>query len=169
MPHEKNTVHMAGHIAYIALYSLLIIFTILFYNWANSEVLLYPGWIFLALGISILLLATSSRKKGYASETKVANKNLVESRMYAFVSHPGFLGHILVIFALILLGQRWPNLVIGATMIVLLYLAMIREEKMNIEKFGDEYERYMQKVPRINLLAGIIRQMRYKKGNERGR
>lgn len=164
MPHEKNTIHIAGHIAYVALYGLLIIFCILFYNWANLEILLYPGWIILAFGIVFLLLAGRSRKKGRISEGKGISKEiLVESGIYAFVRHPGFLGHILIIFALILIAQQWFSLVIGATLIVLLCLAMIEEEKRNIEKFDDGYKDYMQRVPRMNLLAGIIRQMHYKK------
>jgi protein-S-isoprenylcysteine O-methyltransferase Ste14 len=40
---------------------------------------------------------------------------------------------------------------------------MTEEEKRSIEKFGDAYRRYMQKVPRINLIAGITKQIHYKK------
>jgi len=45
----------------------------------------------------------------------------------------------------------------------LLYLAMMEEEKRNVEKFGDAYGDYMEKVPRINLVAGIIKQYIAKK------
>jgi len=38
-----------------------------------------------------------------------------------------------------------------------LYFAMLEEEKGNIEKFGDAYKEYMRRVPRINLIAGIMR------------
>jgi len=54
-------------------------------------------------------------------------------------------------------------------MIVLLYFAMIEEEKRNIEKFGVSYRDYMERVPRINSLTGIIRQMRRRKENKKGR
>ena len=30
-------------------------------------------------------------------------------------------------------------------------------EKQDIEKFGEQYRQYMQKVPRLNFLLGIIR------------
>jgi protein-S-isoprenylcysteine O-methyltransferase Ste14 len=39
---------------------------------------------------------------------------------------------------------------------------VLREEQMSIEKFGDDYKRYMQKVPRMNLLVGVIRLLRSK-------
>ena len=43
---------------------------------------------------------------------------------------------------------------------------MIEEEKGNIEKFGDAYRDYMKRVPRINLIAGIIKQIRSKRENK---
>jgi protein-S-isoprenylcysteine O-methyltransferase Ste14 len=168
--HEKNIIHTAGHIVYIVLYGLLILLCILFYNRANLEILLYAGWIILAFGVIFLFLASHSRKKGRVSEGKGSNKGIhVESGMYAFVRHPEFLGHIFIIFALILIAQYWLSLVIGAMLIVLLCLAMMEEEKRNIEKFGEGYKDYIQRVPRINLLVGIIKQMHYKKENEKDR
>ena len=46
---------------------------------------------------------------------------------------------------------------------------MIEEEKRNIEKFGDAYRDYMKRVPRINLLVGIMRQIHSKKEDKEGR
>jgi hypothetical protein len=45
----------------------------------------------------------------------------------------------------------------------LLYNDMCREEQSSIERFGDEYRRYMEHVPRMNFVAGIIRLMRRRK------
>jgi protein-S-isoprenylcysteine O-methyltransferase Ste14 len=149
MPNEKSVVHVAGHIAYIVLYGLLIVFCILFYNWANLEILLYLGWITLACGIIFLLWSSQSRKKGRTSREKsISKETLVESGMYAFVRHPEFLGHILIIFALVLIAQHWVSLIIGAMLIILLCLAMIEEEKRDIEKFSGAYKDYMKRVPR---------------------
>jgi protein-S-isoprenylcysteine O-methyltransferase Ste14 len=158
---EKNAVHVAGHIAYIALYGLLIISSILFYNWTSSETLLYAGWIVLAFGACILLLASQSRRKGHTTkEDDTGKETLVESGMCSLIRHPEFLGNILIIFGFIFIAQHWSIIVIATTLIILLYAAMVEEEKRNIEKFGDAYKNYMQKVPRINLVAGIIRRIR---------
>jgi len=43
------------------------------------------------------------------------------------------------------------------------------EEKRNIEKFGVSYRDYIERVSRINSLTGIIRQMRRRKENKKGR
>ena len=152
--HKKSIGHLIGHIAYIALYGILIISTIFLYNSANLARLVYAGWIILAFGIIFLLWSSKSRKKGHEEGI-----GLVESGMYAFVRHPEFLGHILIIFALVIISQHWISFIVGAILIVLLCLAMIEEERRNIEKFGNAYIDYMKRVPRINLIAGIIRQI----------
>ena len=105
--------------------------------------------------------SSKSRKKGHI-EKDISKEALVESGMYAFVRHPDFLGHILIIFALIIISQHWISLIVGIILIVLLCFAIIEEEKENIEKFGDVYRDYMKRVPRINLIAGIIKQKRVK-------
>jgi len=148
--HEKSIDHLIGHIAYIALYVVLIISTVFLYNSADLAKLLYAGWIILAFGIVFLLWSSGSRKKE-------REEGIVESGMYAFVRHPEFLGHILIIFALIIISQHWISLIVGAVLVALLCLAMIEEEKRNIEKFGDAYRDYIRRVPRINLIAGIVK------------
>lgn len=48
--------------------------------------------------------------------------------------------------------------IIGST---LFYRDVLREEQMSIQKFGDDHKRYikryMEKVPRMNLIAGVFR------------
>ena len=156
--HKKSIGHLVAHIAYIGLYGVMIISTIFLYNSANLAKLVYAGWIIMAFGIIFLLWSSKSREKGHAEGI-----GFVERGMYAFVRHPEFLGHILIISALVIISQRWFNFIVGAILIVLLCLAMIEEEKRNIEKFGDAYRDYMKRVPRINLIAGIIRQIHKKK------
>ena len=136
-------------------YGALVIFAIsaiLLYNSANLAKLFCAG-VILSTGIVFLLWSSRSRKRGQA---------LAQNGPYAFVRHPEFLGHILIIFALIIISQHWISSIVGAILIVLLYLAMIEEEKRNVEKFGNAYRDYMRRVPRINLIAGIIRRMRSK-------
>jgi len=163
MPHEKNTIHLIGHIVYVVLYCLLVILSIPFYNSANLVAILYMGWIILVFGVIILLSASQSRKKSSVLKNEINKEALIESGIYAFVRHPEFLGHILIIFSLILITQHIINLVIGIALIFLLYFAMIEEEKRNIKKFGKAYEDYMRRTPRINLLVGIIRRVYAKK------
>ncbi len=161
--HGKKIINTVGHAAYIILYLLQIVFFVLFYNSANLVILLYTGWGILVLGVAFLLSASNSRKKSRVLKDKGAGKPvLVESGLYAFVRNPEFLGHILIIISLVFIAQKWFSIVVGAILIALLWVAVIEEEKSDVEKFGHAYENYMRRVPRINLLVGLIRQQRRK-------
>jgi protein-S-isoprenylcysteine O-methyltransferase Ste14 len=69
---------------------------------------------------------------------------------------------------MVLLSQHWLNSVLGAIVIALLYNDMRREEKSNLERFGDDYRRYMVQVPRMNFLAGTIRLLLQRIEEDRG-
>ena len=130
--HKKNINHLIGHIIYIGLYGVLIISAIILYNSANLVELLHIGLVTLVLGVVFLPWSSQSRKKErVGNDIKEA---LVENGIYALVRHPEFLGHILIISALVTISQHWINLVIGAILIILLCFATIKEEKRNIEK-----------------------------------
>jgi len=156
--HERRVIDTVGHAAFIVLYLLQIIFFVLFYDSAGLVVLLYIGWGVLVVGTAFLISASNSRKKGNVSKEGGTGRTvLVESGLYAFVRNPEFLGHLLIILALVFLAQKWFSVVTCAAMIALFWIEIALEEKRDVEKFGDEYEDYMRRVPRINLLVGILR------------
>jgi protein-S-isoprenylcysteine O-methyltransferase Ste14 len=99
------------------------------------------------------------RKKGGVKKGKsyIATTKLVDTGIYAIVRHPQFLTFIMFAFAGMLLFQHWIIILIGLPIIPLVYLDLIRADKQLILKFDEKYKRYMQKVPRVNFLLGIIR------------
>ena len=130
----------------------LIIFKVIEPN--NIDVFLYVGWIFIAVSIILIFLSY------YSIFFRKLNV-LIDSGIYAIVRHPMYLGWILGIFvATIFLYQHWIFVFIGIPGIASLYLISRQEEQRNIGRFGNDYKHYMQKVPRMNLLVGIIRQVR---------
>jgi protein-S-isoprenylcysteine O-methyltransferase Ste14 len=50
--------------------------------------------------------------------------------------------------------------VLGLTSLVLAYLDTFKADQYCIEKFGDAYKRYTERVPRVNFVAGIVRLLR---------
>lgn len=120
----------------------------------NIEVLWYVGWIFWAAGVALIILPY------YHIYYRKANV-LADSGIYAVVRHPLYLGWILSIFvAAIFLHQHWLFVIIGFSGIASVYLISREEDRFNIEKFGKNYKRYMEKVPRMNLLLGVMRRLR---------
>ena len=137
-----------------------IVLCFLFYNWAGLNVLLYLAWIILAVAIVLGWRArVSFEEKGGAQEGESWLRTLVvvDSGVYAVVRHPMYLSFMLLILALMLISQHWLSVIFGIPIVVFLYLAMRVEEQSSIKKFGDDYRRYMDRVPRMNFLLGLVR------------
>jgi len=61
------------------------------------------------------------------------------------------------------MSQHWLRVFSGVVGSALFYRDVLREEQMSIEKFGDDYKRYMQKVPRMNLFLGVMHLVKRRK------
>jgi len=119
------------------------------------------GWVVWAIGMILVMapIVMFPRRGGVPKEKSfVHTTQLVDTGIYAVVRHPQYLGGILAIFvATPLLYPHWLFVVLGIPGAVILYWSTIEEEKQLVEQFGDGYRSYMQKVPRVNLILGIIR------------
>jgi len=90
-------------------------------------------------------------------ESWLHTREVVSTGVYAVVRHPMYLSFLLMSLSLVLLSQHWLSALLGVVVMGLLYNDMCREERSNLERFGDDYQRYMERVPRMNLVAGAIR------------
>jgi len=146
--------------AWSVLIILQIILSFFLYNQAGLPVLKHIGWITLALSavfgwLPILVF----RKKGGVPKGKsyIQTTVLVDSGIYAVVRHPQYLAGVLINLALMLITQHWLIAMIGVVAMVLNYFIALKADQELIEKFDYDYKRYMQKVPRMNFLVGLIR------------
>jgi len=120
---------------------------------SNIEELVVAGYTIFGIGALLYILSVLTlRKKGVS--------NIVDGGIYGIIRHPMYLGAMIMFFSHIFLGQNWI-VAIGTTVaIVCCYLIILSDEEQNLEKFGDDYKRYMQRVPRINFVLGTIRLLR---------
>ncbi len=88
---------------------------------------------------------------------------LVESGPYGIVRHPQFLGAMLMACAAILVSQHWFLVLTGTSLIASMSTWIQEAEKHLLAKFGDDYRRYMEKVPGLNLVLGLIRLLQRRK------
>jgi protein-S-isoprenylcysteine O-methyltransferase Ste14 len=99
-------------------------------------------------------------------KTFVHTTRLVDTGVYGVVRHPQYLGGILAIFlTTLLLYPHWLFAVLGVLGAIILYWSTGYEERRLIEQFGSEYQAYMQRVPRMNLILGIIRSYRRRRSS----
>ena len=93
--------------------------------------------------------------QGFYATTKV-----VDSGLYSVVRHPQYLGYMLLLFGLALTDPH--PLAVGVAFLasVFLYVQCFQEERFCVKQFGGIYEAYMKRVPRLNVLKGIVRRAR---------
>jgi protein-S-isoprenylcysteine O-methyltransferase Ste14 len=134
---------------------------------SQNEILAYIGvglYVFSGLIFGTLPIF-EFRKKGGVQKGKsyIQTTKLVESGIYSIVRHPQFVTFILFAIAGMLLFQHWIVILLGIPIIPLTYVDLLRADEKLIKKFGDDYKKYMQKVPRANFLLGIIRVLQRKR------
>jgi protein-S-isoprenylcysteine O-methyltransferase Ste14 len=139
-----------------------------FLHGRGSEALGWAGWICLwTSGIFGMLPVITFRRKGGVPKGGSYMKTtiLVDTGIYAIVRHPqGGTAWLLINLGVMLIAQHWSSVVLGLVSLVLVYADTFKADRYCIEKFGDEYKRYMARVPRVNFLVGIMRLLRRPKG-----
>ena len=117
------------------------------------EGLVILGWIVLVVGALLVILSfVTLRRRGV--------DNLIDFGVYRVVRHPMYVGGMMMFVSHVLFGQ---SIVIGLTTLIGLcccYLLVRSEELRLIDKFGLEYEKYMLKVPGVNLFLGAVKALR---------
>jgi protein-S-isoprenylcysteine O-methyltransferase Ste14 len=139
-----------------------IILAFVLYNPKGNVLLINIGWGVLMLSgvFGWLPILTFRKRGGVKGRGYIRTTVLVDSGIYGVVRHPQYLAGVLMSVALPLITQHWLVAVLGVIAAVIYYFNTYDEEKGSIEKFGAAYEQYMETVPRMNFILGIIRSMR---------
>jgi len=159
---KKRKVSVTSYIASI-LFVVQYILAFFVYNLPGLPALQCLGWGILVLsaifGIAPIFILRN--RGGVAKgQSYVKTTQLVDSSLYAIVRHPQYLAGMLFSIAMMLLAQHWVVILIGVVSTALFYLDTRDADQEGIEKFGDAYRDYMQRVPRMNFLLGILRIIR---------
>ena len=164
-----------GFLYYVASVLLVSAYLLLWFidNPAALKELRYAGWMILAVGLVLIFLPMFVfRSKGKVKKGKDWTKTtvLVDTGIYSVVRHPLYLGWLLMYLAIIFWSQHWLTAIIGIPGMVCVYLISRQEDQRLVKKFGGDYKRYIQNVPRMNLLVGVIRLVQHIGGeDENGR
>jgi protein-S-isoprenylcysteine O-methyltransferase Ste14 len=123
-------------------------------DFANYELPDWFGWVGVVVFIFAILVLWRSHKDLGSNWTMTIglreDHKLITDGIFKYIRHPMYAAHIFWAMAQILLLHNWfaayPFLITSVTLYLIRYRS---EEKMMIEKFGNEYNQYMAKTGRI--------------------
>ena len=142
-----------------------IILMFMFFNELDSIILVYIGYIIWGLSLYFGLISFwTFKKRGEVQKGKsyINTTKLVDKGPYAIVRHPQYLGGILFTISITLWTQLLVSLILSIIIVVLTYQWTYTEDNNLIDKFGEDYQRYKERVPRLNLILGLIKYMKNK-------
>jgi len=95
------------------------------------------------------------KAKGKPTDSWESTISFINSGVYRVTRHPMFLGTAIWSFALVLVIQSLISAILASVAIFCFWMASKKEEEFNLTKFGDEYRKYLDSVPRWNFIRGI--------------
>ncbi len=108
-----------------------------------------PAYVHLPVGIAILIvsavLALSAHKAVFGKA--VQKPKVITEGVYSLVRHPMYLGSWLFFFGLIIITLSLTSAAVSIVIFLFYYLVSIYEEKLLLQKFGIEYQKYQAQVP----------------------
>ena len=111
------------------------------------------GLLLFATGMSLVVLSVIALVRNQGA-------GLIDRGVFGWVRHPMYLGAMLLFASFFFLHPHWLMLPLSAVNIAIVYSFILQGDQLNQAKFGSAYTVYAQSVPRINLLAGILRRLR---------
>ncbi len=135
-----------------------IILVFFLYNYYGLSIIAWIGWGLFALFLFIGALPRPAFKKyggvegnkGYIRTTKLVDKGI-----FAIIRHPYWLSWILLSASFTLMSQHLVMILLGIPAWIVIYCETYLLDRDLVKKFGKDYEVYIKKVPRMNLILGV--------------
>ena len=110
------------------------------------------GWppALITLAVALPTFAVGLFFRFWAKGCLHQNQEVTNAGPYRFVRHPFYFGNLLVDLSVVVMSGWWPLWCVAPVWWFLVYLpVMRREEKAMIDRFGDAYLAFKQRVPRV--------------------
>ena len=105
------------------------------------------SWILLILSAYVGIEGYLLLKRQGKSEKSFENTSvLVKSGLYGYIRHPLYLSVFLFGIGVMFKDPQQVQLILGGIILVAIYFTARLEEKEMIDKFGDEYRKYMKET-----------------------
>jgi len=134
-----------------------------FYNNLGLSWVANLGWLVLMVsGVFGWLPIFEFKRHGGVPEDQsyIMTTRLVDSGVYSVVRHPQFLAGVLICLSMMLISQHLYSVVAGLIAAITYAYEVVPADRRLVEKFGDPYQRYKERVPALNFVVGLFRLLR---------
>jgi protein-S-isoprenylcysteine O-methyltransferase Ste14 len=128
----------------------------------NCALIRYLALVFGVSGLCLVFWPMFTlRRYGRARprENYMQTTTVVDHGLYTVVRHPLYLGYMCLSVTFMLISPHWLIILVASVAIMLFYLYAHQEEERLKKKFGRAYQEYMGRVPRFNIIGGLIRRV----------
>jgi protein-S-isoprenylcysteine O-methyltransferase Ste14 len=109
------------------------------------------GMVLIVVGLMIRIHSILTLKQYFTySIAKVENHKIIETGLYKFIRHPGYLGQLIIFFGISTSISNWLSIPLMMIPITIGYIYRIKvEESFLIEQMGESYLNYQERTKRI--------------------
>ncbi len=109
------------------------------------------GMALIVVGFIIRIHSMLTLKQYFTySVAKVENHKLIETGLYKFIRHPGYLGQLMIFLGISISVSNWFSILLMMMPISIGYLYRMRiEEKFMSEQLGEDYPIYQEHTKKI--------------------
>jgi protein-S-isoprenylcysteine O-methyltransferase Ste14 len=118
------------------------------YYW---DTLFAIGMVLVVIGFIIRIHSILTLNQYFTySVAKVENHKLIETGLYKFIRHPGYLGQLIIFVGISTSISNWLSILLMMIPISLVYLHRINvEESFMLEQLGEDYLNYQERTKRL--------------------
>jgi len=139
-----------GQLILLIVFIFVLIVDIFVFKISESEYFYVPLWVLIPIGSIILITGFFLARKsmGIIFGTKRENPELIHENIYNYVRHPMYLGALLFYLGVSVIMSSLPLFIVFIFIFLFYNLIAKHEEKLLVNKFGNDYSNYMKKVRR---------------------
>ena len=118
---------------------------------APWNVFFVVGAVLVVIGLIIRILSILTLKRSFTySVAQVEDQKLIDTGLYKFIRHPGYLGQLLIFLGLAVALSNWLSILLMMIPVTIGYIYRISvEEKFMAAQMGETYLNYQKRTKRI--------------------
>jgi len=109
------------------------------------------GFVLIAIGLVIRIQSILTLKQHFTySVAKIENHELIETGLYKWIRHPGYLGQLIIFIGVPTSFSNWLSVILMIIPVLLGYIYRIKvEERFMTEQIGQKYIDYKNRTKRL--------------------